>query len=249
MEVSRIILNIVSFKTFLSDQLHPVMMASISFICFLFLLGLTGAHPVADESRSYLFSFFTRNKKFRLGKYLLTFEGFFQLEGMKSRNLVNGQENEPRMQYDSIKALPPVNGMGDEPVRDLMNAPLRGAHPVADESRSYLFSFFTRNKKFRLGKYLLTFEGFFQLEGMKSRNLVNGQENEPRMQYDSIKALPPVNGMGDEPVRDLMNAPPPPPRPLQGKSRSFSLHISCFCMYVSRCSWLLQHIHSLKSGR
>nr|XP_058949911.1 uncharacterized protein LOC131777614 [Pocillopora verrucosa] len=135
------------------DQLHPVMMASISFICFLFLLGLTGAHPVADES-------------------------------MKSRNLVNGQENEPRMQYDSIKALPPVNGMGDEPVRDLMNAPLRGAHPVADES-------------------------------MKSRNLVNGQENEPRMQYDSIKALPPVNGMGDEPVRDLMNAPPPPPRPLQ----------------------------------
>ena len=165
MEVSRIILNIVSFNTFLSDQLHPVMMASISFICFLFLLGLTGAHPVADESRSYLFSFFTRNKKFRSGKYLLTFEGFFQLEGMKSRNLVNGQENEPRMQYDSIKALPPVNGMGDEP------------------------------------------------------------------------------------VRDLMNAPPPPPRPLQGKSRSFSLHISCFCMYVSRCSWLLQHIHSPKSGR
>ena len=247
MEVSRIILNIVSFKTFLSDQLHPVMMASISFICFLFLLGLTGAHPVA-ESRSYLFSFFTRIKKFRLGKYLLTFEGFFQLEGMKSRNLVNGQENEPRMQYDSIKALPPVNGMDDEPVRDLMNARPRGAHPVADESRSYLFSFFTRIKKFRLGKYLLTFEGFFQLEGMKSRNLVNGQENEPRMQYDSIKALPPVNGMDDEPVRDLMNAPPPQPRPLQGKSRSFSLHISCFCVYVSRCSWL-QHIYSTKSGR
>ena len=169
MEVSRIILNIVSFKTFLSDQLHPVMMASISFICFLFLLGLTGAHPVADESRSYLFSFFTRNKKFRLGKYLLTFEGFFQLEGMKSRNLVNGKENEPRMQYDSIKAIPPVNGIDDEPVRDLMNAP--------------------------------------------------------------------------------RPSPRPSPRPLKGKSRSFSLHNSCFCVYVSRCSWLLQHIYSPKSGR
>lgn len=83
----------ISFQTFLSDQ-HPVMMASISFICFVLLFGLTGAKPAADES-------------------------------MKSRNLVNGQENEPRMQYDSIQASPPVNGNGatsggglQPPVRD-----------------------------------------------------------------------------------------------------------------------------------
>lgn len=78
-----------SFQTFLSDQ-HPVMMASISFICFVLLFGLTGAKPAADEN-------------------------------MKSRNLVNGQENEPRMQYDSIQASPPVNGGGgghEPPVRD-----------------------------------------------------------------------------------------------------------------------------------
>lgn len=62
--------------------------------------------------------------------------------------------------------------------------------------------------------YLLLEDFFYYLEGMKSRNLVNGQENEPRMQYDSIQASPPVNGggNGDEPpVRDPRRPPPPPP--------------------------------------
>ena len=62
--------------------------------------------------------------------------------------------------------------------------------------------------------YLLLEDFFYYLEGMKSRNLVNGQENEPRMQYDSIQASPPVNGggNGDEPpVRDPRRPLPPPP--------------------------------------
>ena len=49
---------------------------------------------------------------------LLEYSFYFDLEDIKSRFLVNGQENEPRMEYDAIETPTQINGIGDEPVED-----------------------------------------------------------------------------------------------------------------------------------
>ena len=49
---------------------------------------------------------------------LLEYSFYFDLEDIKSKFLVNGQENEPRMEYDAIETPTQINGIGDEPVED-----------------------------------------------------------------------------------------------------------------------------------